>query len=160
MASTFNSTLSIKNNSFGSGSYELSTRKAEYKHSFSKTLAAGSGASQIDFVMTADGTIGAGSSVTWDLDDGTAIKDLFENLGAFATVKKIIVENTGTTNALTISGDFCGISTQTISLPAGGIFLWYFGASGKAVTTTTADEITLASTSGTNYEIVVEGVHA
>jgi hypothetical protein len=125
MASTFNSTLSIKNNSFGSGSYELSTRKAEYKHSFSKTLAAGSGASQIDFVMTADGTIGAGSSVTWDLDDGTAIKDLFENLGAFATVKKIIVENTGTTNALTISGDFCGIYPDNFS-PCWGYFFVVF----------------------------------
>ena len=157
MAATFSSTLTIKSKATGANTNELATLRAEGPHELSKPLTAGTGSGNIDFAYSKTGTLAAGVPLDIDLDDSAVTEDLFGTLGAFASVKKLIVENTGSTNGMTVSGDFLGISTEAIDIGLGALVI-YYGPTGRTVTATTADVISLTSASGTTYKVTIEGV--
>jgi len=141
----------------GSGSNELATINGNINVSNSQSFTAGTGSGNIDAVLTDGNTLASSGSETYDLD-GSLTGALGESF-AFSKVKSVFVRNTGATNALTLSGDFLGL-TESITVPAGGCFLLDLGAAGISVTASTGDEIVIASASGTTYEIIIVGVAA
>jgi hypothetical protein len=119
------------------------------------SYANGTSAGKADTAYTADGTISEAGSTTIDLDGGSLTGPLGD-AQTFAEVQALYVENDGTGD-LTISGDFLDLSTDSLAIPAGGKMLLECGTAGQAVTASTADEITLASTAGTSYRLAIIG---
>jgi len=138
---------------------ELSSNTASLTETITRSLTTGTGSGQIDCIMTDDNTLGASGSQDYDLD-GASIVNMFNESVTFDKVKGIMVYNDGSTNTLTVAGDYLGLSTDTVTVPAGGVFWLDLGAAGIDVTATTADVVTIASTSGTDYRIVIYGVAA
>jgi hypothetical protein len=108
------------------------------------------------------GTLAAATPVDIDLD-GASIKDLNGDAVTFDVIDLAIIKNTGLTNAIDkISGDFLGFTTtnpdyiEPSTADYAGIRVFGFGA-GRSVVATTNDVITLESTTGTTYSIVLVG---
>lgn len=122
----------------------------------SETLSNGTSAGEVDTAYAPQGTLAPAGSLSIDLDSGSLTGPLLD-VQTFAEVQTIYVENTGSTNSMTISGDFLGLSTDTLTIEPGGKLMYDFGDAGRAVTASTADNITIASTGGTTYRLVIVG---
>jgi len=119
------------------------------------TSANGTDAGDVDLLYRDQGTLSAETPVDFDLDSGLASP--LGDSQTFVEVVEIYVENTGATNDMDIKGDFLGLSTDHVNVPPGGHHLFYFGTVGEAVTATDKDVITLESTSGTTYDLIITG---
>lgn len=122
----------------------------------------GSGAGEVNLVHEAAGTLAAGGTVTFDLDNITSIWGA--GTVQFASVKGLWIRNrNANTSAATISlsGDFLSTNgLDAVIRPAGGVHYWCDDATGYAVTAGTGDEITLtndSATSAVTYEILIIG---
>lgn len=133
----------------------VASQTASIAISQSGSYANGTSNGQVDTGYSADGTLGAGGTLTIDLDGGSLTGPLGD-AQTFADVQAVYVENNGSGD-LTISGDFLGLTTDSLSVPAGGYHFLGFGTAGKAVVASTADQIVLTSTAGTDYKLVVVG---
>lgn len=141
-----------------SQTFQLGAPKSTANLNNNRNYTAGSGSNQVNLGFSYTETLAPAGSTTHVLSDGTT-KTLLKEDGTFTAVKHILIKNTGDTNALTVSGNFFGISTEDIDIgPGGHIDIDYGTGSGEAVTATTKDDVTLASTGGTSYSIEIAGV--
>lgn len=116
----------------------------------------GTSAGEIDTCYAPAGTIAPAGSVAVDLDAGVVLGPSGD-VQTFAEVQCIYLKNEGATNTLTISGDFLGLTTDEETVEPGGVYMMDFGTAGKAVVASSADNITVASTGGTTYTMVIVG---
>lgn len=97
-----------------------------------------------------------------DIDlDGASIVSLINDAITFDKIHMLLIVNTGTTNPMTVEGDFLGLTTDTDTIEASTSALQAFRAygfgAGRTVTTDTADVVTLTSTLGTTCEVFIFG---
>ena len=157
MSYTGNVNVSIKLNE--TQSFQLvSALAANLTKTKAVEYAAGSGNQQINVGATYKETLAPAGSTDHTLSDGSLKTNLKED-ATFTTVQYFYCQNNDTTNSITISGNFFGISTEDIEIKAGGCVLLCYGIlGGETVTGSTKDTITIASTGGAEYEMIIGGI--
>ncbi len=145
---------------------DLSSASSNLTKAFSKTLTDGAGADQCTKVWSDRRTVTATTQDNLDL--AGVLTDAFGTAITFASVKVIMImpaaANTadlylGGDNAAQVSTLFAAADSQLL-MKAGGICLVVApGATGYAVTATTADILTIENTSGSSqvYDIILMG---
>ena len=133
---------------------------------FGRSFQAGTGANQANLLYLAHGTIASNASPdVLDLTDGSMIgwgQTSANQPLVFAEVASIAVKNLDATNAITLGGatnalaGLFGNVADTVVIPPGGTFI--FSAPGDpalAVTASTADELKLAVSAGTDVAYAI-----
>lgn len=112
-------------------------------------FANGSGASQVNCVWTASGTIAAAGTVDYDLAGG--ITDAFGDAITFTSIKLMCIENLSATATMLVGDAAAPFAswitdpTDTVIIaPSSCLFLVNPTAAGYAVTATTGDTLRLA----------------
>jgi len=127
-----------------------------------QSIAAGSGAAQIEQIYSDSGQVtAAGSPVAIDLV-GSANKDAFQDNLAIERIVALYVENlsTSTGNLLVGAGTACVVNfTNAIVLPPNsGMLIWCLSADGIPAVPTTSDILQLdAATGAADYVVHVLG---
>lgn len=145
--------------------------------SYTKSLASGTAASQVDVLYVAQGTIAASTNL--DLDLAASLADMFGHTITFARVKTLYVELTtdttstglwvggassnGFANWISSAGTF-GTDQPRVKVRNGGaFFLSAPDATAYAVTAGTGDILRLTNADGSNvatYKLAVTGASA
>lgn len=136
------------------GTNELASQSASITRDIRLTFPNGTDDDDIDSSFSDEGTLEAATPISYDLDAG-ALDGPLGTEQTFAEVVQILVRNTGDTNDMEVKGNFLGDEIRTI--PPGGLEYLYFGPDGDGVTAATKDTITIESTLGTDYEVLVTG---
>lgn len=127
---------------------DLSSAGASVKFSPGTRLsfANGTGANKANMAYADTGTVAASGSASFDL---TALTNAFGDSIDFSKIKAVLIENTSADDAdIEISGNFFGTEVASLVVSPGGSFMLVLpDADGRAVTDTTADEITLTNAS-------------
>jgi len=144
-----------------SDSQALMTGSAPFSISSLNQLENGEGEYQGNFVWSAEGKLGVGDSITFDLYGTT--KDLYCNVMALETLKAIVLKNTGSSPiSLTTNGiSFITGTTPKIHVGANSVQTIADLDNGWTITDGVADTITIENTgtnTGTVYEIMFVGV--
>jgi hypothetical protein len=141
----------------------LSTVKDDVGYSINKSFSNGSGTTQVaDLVYHASRTLA--SSTAEDLDFYGTLTDAFGTTLNYARIKTIVIENTSTSESLTVGGDdnsipFFDPATATVTIPPSGILCLVGPLGGFAVTADTGDILQVTNSAGgsTIYKIHVVG---
>lgn len=141
----------------------LSTAKDDVGYSVNRSFSNGSGTTQVaDLVYHASRSLA--SSTAEDLDFAGVLTDAFGNTLTFARIKSVVIENTSTTETLTIGGDdnsipFFAPATATVTIPPSGVLSLVGPLGGWIVTADTGDILQVTNSAGaaTIYKIHVVG---
>lgn len=120
------------------------------------TYANGTADGQIDRCAAPEDTLAPATPVSFNLEDGSMTGPLGDAQD-FDKLDVLHIENKVDTNPLEVSGNLLGLGTDSLVLPPGGVLHIEYGGEGLAVVGTSADTITLESTLGTDYKLVVAG---
>jgi hypothetical protein len=128
-------------------------------HSITSNYAVGSSAGQVDTVYTKGRTVPSSSSA-----DSLVLSSLTDPAGnaiAFVHVVDLIVENTDTTNTLTVGGGSTAVSwlpSAGVAVPPGSALILHVPA-GLLVTSGSTDHLQVSTSGGTNvaYNITLAG---
>lgn len=131
-------------------------------------LASGTGSGQADLIW--HDTRSLAGSATEDLDL-VSLTDAFGVTATFARIKAIlfVASAANVTNAVQVTRPASNgvplfmAAGDGISLAPGEMFMWSGGVSGKTVTASTGDLITITNSAGTNtvtYDVVIIGASA
>lgn len=154
----YSANLQFKTISSNSKTAGVGTNTGNITENIQVTIAEGTGAGQGDASYSFTETLAPAGSTDFDLDDSTSVGNIFGDDTAYAKINSLMIQNTGDTNALTVSGDFLGLSTDSETVEPGGIYFRYFGTAARTVVATTADVVTVASTGGTTYKLTLTGI--
>lgn len=147
---------------------DLGTATFPFSQILSQAFSDGTGASQLNTLFVDTRTLGPSASENIDLF-GSTFKDWKGDDLAFVTLKAVMVyadPTNNTANPVVVSRPASNgvalfdAASDAISLGPGGIFLFMVPGTGKTVTASTADLITVANGAGTNsvnYTILVLG---
>jgi hypothetical protein len=140
----------------GSGKF---TGTGALNHAISNNYPVGSAAGQVDTVYTKGRTVAA--SGTPDSVTLSSLTDPAGNAIAFVHVVDMILENTDTTNTLTVGGGTNAVSwlpTAGIAVPPGGALILH-APSGQAITAGSTDQLQVVTSGGTNiaYNLTITG---
>ena len=137
--------------------YEKSTRSTKANlSSLSKTLSNGTGSLKLNNFTTDSHSITGSGSKDYDLDDNTTMTNDSGEAVAYSNIKFIVVVNTGS-NALSCSGTFLGLSTDTFPVPVNGFHIFYFGDAGVDIVAATNDVFTVGCSADASYEVLIAG---
>jgi ATP-dependent protease ClpP protease subunit len=135
------------------------TATGTLNHSIAANYPVGSASGQVDTVYTKGRMVASSSSA-----DSVVLSSLTDPAGnaiAFVHVVDLIVENTDTTNTLTVGGGSSAVAflpTAGVAVPPGSALILHLPA-GVAVASGSADHLQVAASGGTNvaYNITLTG---
>lgn len=147
---------------------DLGAAVLPFSLSTSLALTNGTGANQADRVFTDQRTLAASASESLDL--AAVLVDAYGATITFATIKAVIVKAaTGNTNDVLVGRPatngvllVTAVSAQ-VPVKPGGVFAWFCGGTGLAVTPSTADLLTITNSgagTGVTYDVIVIGTSA
>jgi hypothetical protein len=128
-------------------------------HSINANYTVGTTAGQVNTVYTASRTVASSSSP--DVVILSSLTDPADNSIAFGHVVDLILENTDSTNTLTVGGGSSAVGflpSAGVAVPAGSALILH-APSGLAVTSGSADHLQVVSSGGTNvaYNLTITG---
>jgi len=155
--------LSINVNATLTKDIDLCSTSQRVQHQLSRSInmGDGTGANKANLCHADSHQIAASGSKTYDLN---ALVDGFGDAINMARTKLVGIINKSADASITIGGDFFGTEIADLPIgPGGFLMLGTPDATGRAVTDTSGDEITITNTDGVNaadIEIIVIGADA
>lgn len=175
MASTCTGTINLNLQALITAALAITgqTANAQMPVVISQTLAAGTGAGQINQIWATSGTLAASGTLDLDLN-APGVTDAVGNALTFARVKAIFIQNSNALEADSLvvgnkaatSGwtSFISPNTGQISVPGGGFIMTCTpGATGQTVTSNSVNKFLHLANPGGNaivYNIIILGCNA
>lgn len=150
------SKLVVRHRIEDSGTVETANQGSATDLSVNKNYPDGNAAGEVNEGFADDHSIVGAGSKSYDLDAGTIIGLRNVAIGVLVKVVTISIKNKSAANALTLDGNFFGLTTDAVSIPKGGEFVINYGDDGETVTAATKDTITVNGTD-VDYELRVDG---
>lgn len=144
----------------GSKSNGLATSVDPIRVANSLPWLTGTGANEANQSYSDSDTLAAGVTTTIDFAGGglNSVEDAFGDAVSFARIKVLYVKNTGATNPLTVGGTLGILGGGSLVVRPGGMLMLVApDATAHAVVNSSSDQLTLASSAGTTFELAVIG---